>query len=201
MEFFNNILNYSKNKLSEYQDKAIYILNNTDSDKIDFEDDDFDASPIIIYESVNNDLSIDLCFYDSIFKNIRRLNFNIDKSIIYQNMSYIQYIYQINKNNIIYTFHGFYRDGYLIIIVDSYDQMTEMNLEHKEVVIVKLNWKLVLDENKDEYYHISDIQRKRSKYTILNIRRDKLLSEKNITIDDYLSISQYKVNFVTIKGT
>ena len=96
-----------------------------------------------------------------------------------------------------YTFYGFYRDGYFVIIIDSYDEFTKVSLKHKEVAILKLNWKLVLDNNMNDYYHISDIQNKRSKYTILNIQRDKLF-DKNITIDDYLSVTPYKINFVTL---
>lgn len=202
----NNIVNYSTNKLSKYRDKATNILINIDDTNIDFYEEEVDEFLIKIYDIeilLNKsicDLSIklDLCFYAPIFKDIRSINFNINKNIHYNNISYIQYIYQINKNNIIYTFNGFYRDGYLIVIIDSYDELTKVNIEHKEVVILKLNWKLILDKSDNEYNHISDIQQKRSKYTIINIRRDKLLNEKNITIDDYLSITPYKTNYVSI---
>jgi hypothetical protein len=198
-----NIVDYTKNKLSEYRDKFGILIN---SDEIDFYEEEFDESPILIYniellqnkKIVNLSIKLELYFYASIFKDIRNINFNINKNINYENMSYIQYIYEVNKNKIIYTFNGFYRDGYLIITIDSYDEYTQVNLEHKEVIIIKLNWKLIVDNNGKEYYHLSDIQRKINKYAILDIRRNKLLNEKNITIDDYLSILSYKANQVSI---
>jgi hypothetical protein len=198
-----NIINYTSNKLYEYRDKVGILIN---SDEINFYEEEFDESPILIYniellqnkQIVNLSIKLELYFYASIFKDIRNINFNINKNINYENMSYIQYIYEVNKNKIIYTFNGFYRDGYLIITIDSYDEYTQVNLEHKEVIIIKLNWKLIVDDNRKEYYHLSDIQRKINKYAILDIRRNKLLNEKNITIDDYLSILPYKVNQVSI---
>jgi len=196
-----NIIDYTTNKLSEYRDKVGILIN---YDEIDFYEEDFDESPIIIYNIellqnkplINLSIKLELYFYAPIFKDIRNIHFNINKNISYENMSYIQYIYEVNKNKIIYTFNGYYRDGYLIITIDSYDQYTQVNIEHKEVIIIKLNWKLIVNDN--EYYHISDIQKKRNKYSILDIRRHKLVNEKNITIDDYLSILPYKANQVTI---
>jgi hypothetical protein len=200
---FFNIFDFTKNDLIDVSCNSIpYLYEKQDMDN-NLDNKDQETTCLFDYSIFNKknicDVSIiiHLSFHEPIFKNIRKINFNILEETNYYYLSYIQYIYNVKIDNIIYTFLGFYKDGYLIIIINSYDETTKVEIKHKEVILLKIDWKLLEDNKKNKYYHISNFQKKNIRYTVLNIR-NKISIENYFTIHDYLCITPFKTDFVNI---
>lgn len=83
-----------------------------------------------------------LSFKKKIFKHFNKIFFVEDETITYFNYSHKNYIYIEKIGNLRYSFHGFYKDDYFVIVIDSYDEELNINIEHKEVIIFKVPWVL-----------------------------------------------------------
>jgi hypothetical protein len=180
-------------------------------------------------------------FNKPFYKNFDTLYFIKNNNIVYYDNSHTNYIYTIktkdnepnnnlnieNNNEIEYTFYGFFKDDFFVIIFDSYNKSLNTNIEHKQVVLIKLKWILNTNEyfetdiykevdlstNSDEYNNTdnkkkslweidSSINYKNIDAFVLNIRK-KILKDNFIKIDDFIKIYEYKnfllkINFINI---
>ena len=137
-------------------------------------------------------------FKKNIFKDIKELYFIPNKKTIYYDNSHLNYIYEENINNINYTCHGFFKDNYFIIIIDSYNNDIDVNIAHKKVILIKLNWTIDINYNEKKLLILdkSSIKKLNTFALILPIR-NKLFINNNIIIDDYIKL--YECNKIKIK--
>ena len=142
-----------------------------------------------------------LSFKKKIFKYFNKIFFVEDKNITYFNHSHKNYIYTEKIANLIYTFHGFYKDDHFVIVIDSYDEELDINIEHKEVIIFKvhadgdcekLQWILKEEENNKYIWTIDgELEKKyETSYFILPIR-SKLLNSCILDIEDFKNVTKY----------
>jgi hypothetical protein len=152
---------------------------------------------------VNKDL-IKISFEDYFFKNFDEIFLSFNKNTIYYNETHMNYIYKVIDNEIEYTFNGFFKDDYLVIIFDSFNKNLNINIENKNVILIKLDWvlKKVFDEN---FVWIIDTKKFINYNTnamILPIR-NKLFDNTNFNIHDFIRITNYtnmKININNIES-
>ena len=103
-------------------------------------------------------------------------------------------------SNLTYTFYGFFKDNYFVIVINSFDNQLQINIEHKEVVIMKINW-IEKNISEDKSIWILDIPswKKESLDYFLLDNRNKIFDNSCIDIDNYLKINNYKIGSVKIK--
>jgi len=154
-----------------------------------------------IHENFN---FINISFKKPIFKDFKNLYFKPDESIKYYDQSHLNYIYIQTLENINYTFHGFYKDTYFVIAIDSHNEDLNTAIEHKELIIIKTNWNLK-KVAKDKSLWILDVPpyiKEKKEFFILPIRKKILDSQNNIlSIDDYLKINLFDIDLLEIKLT
>jgi hypothetical protein len=151
---------------------------------------------------------MDSIFYLSlkkkIFKHFNKIFFVEDENITYFNHSHKNYIYTEKIGNLIYTFHGFYKDDHFVIVIDSYDEELDINIEHKEVILLKVQW--ILKEVKNDIQNMQEREEENNKfiwsidgelekkyetyYFILPIR-SKLLNSCILDIEDFKNVTKY----------
>lgn len=133
-----------------------------------------------------------------IFKDITQLYFIPNKQTIYYDNSHLNYIYEENINNINYKFHGFFKDNYFVIIIDSYNNDIDVNIEHKEVILIKLNWTIDINYNEKKLLILDkSFIKKLNTFALILPIRNKLFINNNIIIDDYIKLYEY--NNIKIK--
>lgn len=140
-----------------------------------------------------------ISFIKPFFKNFNELYFLVNLDIIYYDNSHLNYIYKEEKDDIEYTFYGFFKDNYFVIICDSYCKKLNTTIEYKNVILIKLDW-IIKKINQDKsLWEINILNlNKYNNAIILNIRRNFFI-EKSITIDDYLKINFYDIVKIKIK--
>jgi hypothetical protein len=129
-------------------------------------------------------------FQDGIIKNIKDLYFQMDYNLSYINNSHAHYIYEKEMNQKNYIFHGFYLNGYFIIIIDIYDKILEVSISEKKVLLFTFPW---IKKNIDDKYNlfVLNIENKTYKYIEFNHRK-KIEEETNLSIADLLIINKSK---------
>jgi hypothetical protein len=143
---------------------------------------------------------IKIFFKKSIFNDFKEIFLVPNLEITYYDNSHLNYIYTETKNDFEYTFYGFFKDDYFLIICKSYDKNLDINIEHKNIAIIKLKWISARMFN-DKLIWIID----ESQINDLNIEcislpiRNKFYLNQSINIDDYLNICDYKKTKVNIK--
>jgi hypothetical protein len=147
---------------------------------------------------------IKISFDDYFFKNFDEIYLSPNKNIIYYDNSHMNYIYKIIEDDIEYTFNGFFKDDFLIITLDSYNKKININIENKNIILIKLDW--ILKKMLDESYVWMIDTKKFINYStnvfILPIR-NKLFHINNININDYLRITIYttiKINMNNVES-
>ena len=136
--------------------------------------------------------SIRISFDTPIYKDIIDINFIEDNNKIYYDSCYMNYIYNTKINNKSITIHGFFKDDFLVIIINSFDENLLVNIDCKEVILIKLEWKNTYINKKD--IHINVIKNNKNLNTeayLLSIRNK--LFKNNINLNDYLKICEYKI--------
>ena len=145
---------------------------------------------------------IHLIFKTPFFKEFKNIYFQPNDILKYYDHNHLNYIYKQTIDKIDYTFHGFYKDSYLIIVIDSFNQELETTIEHKELVIIKMDWELK-KISKDKSLWILNIQpytKERADFFILPLRKKILNNPNNIlSIDDYLKIKIFNVGSVSFE--
>jgi hypothetical protein len=141
---------------------------------------------------------IKIDFKKKFFKDLKQLYFIPNKQTIYYDNSHLNYIYEENINNIQYIFHGFFKDDYFVIIIDSYNNEIDVNIEHKEVILIKLNWTVDMSYNEKKLLILDKLFIKKLNTIALILPiRNKLFINNNIIIDDYIKLYEY--NKIKIK--
>jgi hypothetical protein len=137
-------------------------------------------------------------FKKNIIKNVNELYFKPNLNIMYYNNNHLNYIYKFKNNDIEYTFNGFFKDGYFAIIFDTYSEKLNINIEHKYVYLIKLNW-ILKKINNDLILWIIDLSKSNNLNTkcIITTCRKKLFLE-NININELLEITDYKITNINI---
>jgi len=146
-----------------------------------------------------------LHFEQKIFKHFNKIFFIPNENIEYYEGSHKNYIYNEKINNLLYTFHGFYKDDYFIIAINSYDVLLDVTIEHREVVILKVEWilrEIIINQEKKFVWNIdlANINKTHTNYFILPIRK-KLLNSDILDIEDFKNVTKYnekKVSFYIV---
>ena len=132
--------------------------------------------------------SFKIYFSVPFFKNINEIIFRENVNCIYYDGSHMNYIYKLSIEEIEYTFNGFFKDNYFVIIFDSFDKNLQINIENKHVILFNLNWKKINYNDKEIYIINTDnFKNYKIECNILNIRK-KLFDITNISLNDYLKI-------------
>lgn len=149
---------------------------------------------------INDDLDyIQIKFKNKIFKDFKEIYLYPNKDIIYYDNSHLNYIYLEKIDNINYTFYGFYKDDFLVIILNSYDQELNTTIDHKFIILLKLIWTTKkIDDNKSIYIiDKNKLINYKTDAIILPIR-NKFFQESNISIENQIRIIDYKKTKVNI---
>jgi hypothetical protein len=147
-------------------------------------------------------MDLTISFKKPVFKNFKELYFIPNEDIIYYDNSHLNYIYKKTIENIEYIFYGFYKDEYFIIICDSVDTNINIMIENKNILLVKLDWILKENINNKNLWVIdtnSLTNFKKISYALPI--RNTFFVEKNLNINDYLSVSNYTMHYIKIKKT
>ena len=136
-------------------------------------------------------------FQDGIIKNIKDLYFQMDYNLSYINNSHAHYIYEKEMNQKIYTFHGFYLNGYFVIIIDIYDKILEVSISEKKVFLFTFQWTKKDIDGKYNLF-VLNIKDKTYKYIEFN-QRKKMEEDINLSIDDLLVIHKSKSKECEVK--
>jgi hypothetical protein len=126
----------------------------------------------------------------------------INSKIEINNYSHKNYIYKKKCGQITYIFNGFFKDDYFVISIDSYNELLMTEIEHKDIIILKLNWVIKNDckndckndykndsKNDSKIYWELDIPNKKNKIDecyILPIRKDLFENYNTSFIQNYL---------------
>jgi len=134
---------------------------------------------------LNNKINIQLndsYFIDNINNIILEECININNSI--DNIEYQKYIYEVNNDKSKYIFNGFYKEGFLIVTIDSFNTFLDTHIEHKNVFLFKVNWIL---KNNIFLVDIPNNTVKISESYILPIRKNIL---QNFYIQNYFKTNK-----------
>ena len=153
---------------------------------------------------INDDIDyIQIKFKKKFFKDFKEIYLYPNKDIIYYDNSHLNYIYTEEIDNIKYTFYAFYKDEFLVIILNSYDIELNTTIEHKFIILLKLVWNVKkMDDNKSIYViDKNKLINYKTDAIILPIR-NKFFEESNISIENQIRIIDFKkinvnINIVT----
>jgi hypothetical protein len=142
-----------------------------------------------------------ITFEKPFYKDIDELYFNENNDIIYYDNSHVNYISSIKKNDIDYTFYGYFKDSFFVIIFDEYNETLDIKIESKYILLIKLEWikKNILLE-KTLWYINNNINNYNTEAFLL-LDRQRLLNGPNIDFNDYLKLNNYKVLNILINNT
>jgi len=143
---------------------------------------------------------IKISFKTPIFKNFKEIYFTPNFDIIYYDNSHLNYIYKETKDNLEYIFYGFFKDNYFTIICNSYDKNLEVDIENKNVILIKLKWitRKMFDNKLIYIIDETQIDNLKTECYILPIR-NKFYSIQTSNLDDYMSICEYNTININIK--
>ena len=130
--------------------------------------------------------------FQKIFCNhFKELYFMIDMNKIYYDNSHLNYIYEKVIDNIKYTFHGFYQDHFFTIIMNSYNLDLKINIEHKFLVLIKLDW-IIKKINEDKSIWCIDKSKLKNinLYAIIIPSRKTFFNNNLIDLNDYIKITE-----------
>ena len=144
----------------------------------------------------NNNIII--YFEKNIIKNIKILQFKINEDLEYINNSHVNYLYELELNDKIYKFHGFYKDNYFGIITEIYDTILKNIIYDKQIILIKINWVKKNIENKINLYFL-DIQQNNYEYIYAPLRKE-ILTSNNLLIEDLLIINNYNTDICKIEN-
>jgi len=145
----------------------------------------------------NNNNNITIYFKKNIIKNINVLYFKINEELEYINNSHINYLYELEKNDKVYKFYGFYKDDYFVVITEIYDNLLKNIIYDKQIILIKINWiKKNINDRMNLYF--LDIQKNNYNYIYAPLRKE-ILNSNDLLIDDLLIINDYNIEICNIK--
>ena len=131
--------------------------------------------------------NINLYFENPIINNLKNLKLKIKNNINYKNKSYLNYYHEIKTDDLIISFNGLYKDEYFIILIDYINIKLNTSVYDKNIIIIKLDWKLTKINENLVLWEINILDNKKYKYFYLPLR--KFLENNNdISITDMLAI-------------
>ena len=98
-----------------------------------------------------NKFDFSIIFFEKILDKFKKISFIINKDIDIDNYCHVNYISHKIVDNIKYTFNGFFKDNYFVIMIDSRDEKLDIDIEHKEVIIVEVDW-VLKNINENNYF-------------------------------------------------
>jgi hypothetical protein len=142
---------------------------------------------------------INIFFDKKMVKPIHKISMKPNLNIDYYNNSHLNYIYNYSddETELEYTFYGFYKDDYLVILYDTYNIKLDVKIEHKHIYLIKVNW-ILKEHNNITLWAIDTSKKYKTECVILSCRKNFFL--ENITINDILKINNYRVCEVVIKS-
>lgn len=148
----------------------------------------------------DKDNIIKISFKIPFYKNFHNLYFTPNIDVIYYDNSHLNYIYKEKSNDIEYTFFGFFKDNFFVIIIDSYNEKLQINIENKQIALLNLEWvlKKISEEKSIWVIDNSKINNLNSFVYLLNIRK-KILNS-NIDINDHIKLVEYSMININIKN-
>lgn len=148
------------------------------------------------------DSYIKISFNSPYFKDFNEIYFLPNQDITYYDNSHMNYIYKEIKDDVEYTFHGFFKDTFFVIIMDTYNNKLKTNIENKYIFLIKMNWILKkISEDKSVWIlDIPEFNKLKIDSYILAIRQ-KIFIDSNINIEDYIKINNYKIISIIVKYT
>lgn len=126
-------------------------------------------------------------FNDYIIDSIKYIIMEENHNIEINNNTHKNYIYIKKNGYITYTFNGFFKEDFFVITIDSYHELLQTNIEHKDVILLDLKWYL-----KQDYFYL-DIQNeivKKDDCYILNIRKDLFENYNSYYLQNYLKTNK-----------
>ena len=149
----------------------------------------------------NNDF-IKISFDDYFFKNFNDIYLSPNKNMIYYDKSHLNYTYKIIEDEIEYIFNGFFKDDYLIITFDSYNSKININIENKNIIVIKLDWILKKLIDNTEVWALDNKKFINYNTTAMIVPiRNKLFNITNTNIDEYLRLTLYTTMKIVINNT
>jgi hypothetical protein len=142
---------------------------------------------------------IKIKFKKNTIKKFNELIFSPNYNMIYNNNNHLNYIYKFKDDYIEHIFHGFFKDGFFIIIYNIFNNKLNTNIENKFVYLIKLNW-VLKKINSDLTLWVLDytkLYNLKIDCLILLYRRKLFL--ENINIHDLLKIIDYEIVNVIIE--
>lgn len=142
-----------------------------------------------------------ITFEKPFYKDINQLYFNVNNDLIYYDNSHINYISIIKKNDIELTFYGYYKDNFFVIIFDEYNEVLDVKIECKHILLIKLEWIIKkISIEKSLWYINTDLNNFNTEAYFL-IDRQRLVNGPSINYNDYLKLNNYKTINITINNT
>ena len=133
--------------------------------------------------------NIYLYFENPIINNLKHIQLKINNKVNYKNQSYLNYYHEIKNDNLIISFNALYKDEYFIILIDYIDTKLNTSVYDKNIIIMKLDWKLTKINQDLFLWQVDILDNKKYKYFYLPLR--KFLENNNdISIDDILMINR-----------
>jgi hypothetical protein len=153
---------------------------------------------MLSYLNENNNF-IYFLFRKNIIAEFNEIYFKINENIIYYDNSHINYICTEEKDNMVYTFHGFFKNNLFLIVIDTYDEKLKINIEHKDIYIISVEKTLKkIDENKSVWViDIPNWKKINLEFYILPIRK-YIFTNIGLNIEDYLRLYNIKIDNVQI---
>lgn len=140
-----------------------------------------------------NNQIIKIYFKKPFYKNINELFFSNNQNIIYYDNSHINYIYKNTENNIEYTFYGFFKDTFFVIIFDIFDKNTNIMIQNKNVLVIKIDWILKkISENISIWSIDNKLFKNYQSHCYILPLRNKIFNENNVSLEDYMKLVDYK---------
>jgi hypothetical protein len=137
-------------------------------------------------------------FNNYIIENIKILCFEENNNIEINNYCHKNYIYKKKCGLITYIFNGFFKDNYFVISIDSYHELLMTDIEHKDIIILKLNWVIKNDNNIHWVLNIPNKKNKIDECYILPIRKDLFENYNTHFIENYLITNKVNKNICYI---
>lgn len=162
--------------------------------------------------------TLKIFFEKPFFKNFDQLDFIENENIIYYDNSHMNYIYKEKIENIDYTFYGFFKDSFFVIICDSTmcgrreshvtlldteddsqrspsDSNSNLNINYhtKYVVLIKFEWILKKIDDDKSLWIIDNTKKEYTLDSMILPFRNKIFSDQNINIEDYIKMINFKI--------
>jgi len=140
-------------------------------------------------------------FETPFYKDIDEIYFNENNDLLYYDNSHMNYISFIKNNDIEYTFYGFYKDDFFVIIFNEYNETLDVNIESKYILLIKLVWITRCVSLQKSLWVVNNSINNYNTEAYLLSHRHRLINGSEINYNDYLKLNNYKTLKITINNT